>query len=249
MIVVLGMHKSGTTLVARMLHEAGIDMVEAASELAYDEGNHYERRATSELNKEVLGCFSANSARVRRRCYPQDIPASVRAKAERLVAQLEATKSNWGFKDPRTCLTYEFWRDVLPAHKVVVIYRDPVEVYRHYKLQAPRTAFLRGFVALRAWYAYNRIIESLIHAGEDQLLVLEYGELMNDEGELKRLAEFVRLAIPDIRQQSLARNQAVQTNDYRLASVVCRYILREDIEALYDSLRCSHKDQRSLSYV
>ncbi|MGM0484512.1 MAG: hypothetical protein ACQERI_08185, partial [Candidatus Krumholzibacteriota bacterium] len=42
--VLLGMHKSGTTLISRMLHESGINMCgEPCGEASYDAGNKYER--------------------------------------------------------------------------------------------------------------------------------------------------------------------------------------------------------------
>ena len=53
-VVVLGMHKSGTSLISEILHYSGIDMIEQDSTLGYDEGFHHERRATSEINKDLL---------------------------------------------------------------------------------------------------------------------------------------------------------------------------------------------------
>ena len=61
--VVLGMHKSGTTLVAKMLHASGINMGESIDESAdYSAGNHYERQSTAELNHVLLeGCLTPPS--------------------------------------------------------------------------------------------------------------------------------------------------------------------------------------------
>ena len=44
--VVLGMHKSGTTLVSDILHRSGVPMVEVRSSEGYDQGNKMERDAT-----------------------------------------------------------------------------------------------------------------------------------------------------------------------------------------------------------
>lgn len=246
MIVVLGMHKSGTTLVARFLQEAGIDMVETVSGGTYDDGNHYERRETAELNKAALNCGHRNSAWVRRRCDPRAVPASVRDEAERLVRRSEGTGKPWGFKDPRTCLTYEFWRTILPSHKVVAIYRDPVEVYKHYTARVRGSSLLQGFVALRAWYAYNTVIDTLTRGCDPPVLLLEFGKLMSDDRELGRLTAFIGRSVSDVREPSLARSRTEPTLDYRAASGLCRHVLSEDVGALYDSLRRLREDQAKL---
>lgn len=45
--VVLGMHKSGTTLVSQILHHSGIPMGDGFDEnVTYDGGNKYEREST-----------------------------------------------------------------------------------------------------------------------------------------------------------------------------------------------------------
>ncbi len=41
--VIFGMHKSGTTLVAEMLHKSGINMGDFDESVSYDIGNQYER--------------------------------------------------------------------------------------------------------------------------------------------------------------------------------------------------------------
>jgi hypothetical protein len=61
--VVLGMHKSGTTLVSEILHHSGIRMVENDSVESYDHGNHFEREDTNQFNKRLLGCGEASSIR------------------------------------------------------------------------------------------------------------------------------------------------------------------------------------------
>lgn len=53
--VIMGMHKSGTSLIAETLHKSGINMGYFDEQLSYDEANHYERWHTSELNHYLLG--------------------------------------------------------------------------------------------------------------------------------------------------------------------------------------------------
>jgi len=62
------------------------------------------------INKALLGF--AESYRL-----PAAPPAADAALAQRMrdvVTQRQAAGGDWGFKDPRTVLTYEAWRPVLP---------------------------------------------------------------------------------------------------------------------------------------
>ncbi len=54
--IVLGCHKSGTTLIARTLHESGIAMVgDDDAQGDYDQSGFYERLRWVELNQHILG--------------------------------------------------------------------------------------------------------------------------------------------------------------------------------------------------
>ena len=52
--VVLGMHKSGTTLVSQMLHQSGINMGDFDPLVSYDRGNQYERESALQLDMDIM---------------------------------------------------------------------------------------------------------------------------------------------------------------------------------------------------
>jgi len=103
-LVVLGMHKSGTSLIAATLHGAGIAMVEGDAQ-----GHTVERASTRALNKAVLAMGHAHSLSIAAPLSPARLQPQQQAAARRLLAGLTATTSRqtpaWGFKDPRTLLT------------------------------------------------------------------------------------------------------------------------------------------------
>ena len=50
--IILGMHKSGTTLISQILHKSGINMGNFNEDVSYDQGNKYERPASQKINRE-----------------------------------------------------------------------------------------------------------------------------------------------------------------------------------------------------
>jgi hypothetical protein len=120
-----------------------------------------------------------------------------------VVNDCDARYENWGFKEPLTCLTYPLWKKVLPEHRVVGVYRSPVEVMNHYRVSIQQPQL--GWRVLRAWQNYNRgLLEALADMGENGLL-LRYEELMNGDGEFQRLEKFLERPLEDMRQPSQYR--------------------------------------------
>ena len=142
--VVLGMHKSGTTLVARTLHESGIIMGQKFSPSASYSDSKYEAKWPQLINDEILGASrDLLSLHVNSNLLPNGaISKDIQNHMSEGIAKMDAAYDNWGFKDPRAALTYRYWKKVLPPHKVIVIYRDPVEVWRRYS-RVTRRGFSR----------------------------------------------------------------------------------------------------------
>lgn len=204
-IVVLGMHKSGTTLVSLMLHRSGISMVDDEEAGGYDDGNHFERTATNTLNKLLLGRAGGSSIRTFKRLDLKQVPLKYLEDARRLARDLEGRQVRWGFKDPRTCLTYPVWKSVLPPHKLICVYRDPAEVHAHYTRKRTLDP-TRGIRALRAWYEHNLgMFNAFGQATPDDRLLIDYGKLMQDDREIDRLERFLGCKINDERDASLKR--------------------------------------------
>lgn len=208
---VLGMHKSGTTLVAEMLHASGIAMGEAMGPGAdYDRGHKYEREAVKALNKEILGFEESY------RLPPEGGLAASAKQRARMRSVLDraqaASEGDWGFKDPRSLLTYGLWRPELGPHRLILVFRAPQAVWRHYRRHGPpRHRLLRrlrwGWAILSAWRAYNRRLLEVAEAAEPGTwILLEYGRLMDEEAELDRLREFVGRPLPDLRRADRRRS-------------------------------------------
>jgi hypothetical protein len=224
-ICVLGMHKSGTTLVAETLHRSGIDMGVFDDELGYDDGNTYERHEAVDFNREMLAKASIptwHGARFDRRernlagyrlnsdslsLIRRDKLASVLARTDLaplrlLVDELSAHHPDWGFKDPRTCLTYDVWRRALPRHRVVAVYRLFDEVLAHYG--ADWKAPVQMARVVRSWIVHNEMLLEHLRRRNDYVL-LRYDELMRGNDELARMAAYLGRSLEDCRRAGMYR--------------------------------------------
>lgn len=158
-VVVLGMHRSGTSAAARAINLLGVpigdpaDLIEA--EPSSNPTGHWESGALAAFNDRLLqlggGTWSS----------PPELPAAwerepaVRRLADEARETFERTHPDrtWMWKDPRLCLTLPFWRRVLTASlAAVLVVRHPVEVAR--SLEARNGLALEAGLSL--WERYNR---------------------------------------------------------------------------------------------
>lgn len=209
---VLGMHKSGTTLLAQVLHQSGISMGDFDLNGTYETGHKFERVEFKALNKEILQAGTNHSLDTVARVPTETIPERFYAIAREHSRALSARHDSWGFKDPRSALLVEFWLSVLPDLRFVVIVRDPKEVCLHYlnqkKASGFRSAYLWSKKCLNAWQTYNGQIHSFVKSLEaDRYIVLTYTELMQDDQELARLQAFVGSPISDARRLAAYRSK------------------------------------------
>lgn len=128
-LVVTGMHRSGTSLVANYLERCGLDMGEEL--LPPDVGNplgYYEDVHIHDLHRELLwkagvaDAFTVTDADV-----PVPVDEVFRERAREIVRR-RAEKPQWGWKEPRTALFLELWADVLPDARFLFVFREPLAV-------------------------------------------------------------------------------------------------------------------------
>ncbi|MGR3511092.1 MAG: sulfotransferase [Sulfitobacter sp.] len=222
-VVVMGMHKSGTTLIADTLHRSGIEMVGADAGGGYDDGNKMERAETRALNMALLGDTGTESLRLIRPLAPSAAKALHLEQAQELLAGMRSR--SWGFKDPRTLLTFGFWEQVLETPILVGIVRDPVEVFGHYLRRADRKWINRDptFLpdALRAWCVYNQHLLD-VKRKHPRMLLLNYADFMTTDAGMQRLSTYVGRELVDCRKPAMRRAEAKPSADYHLARLIVR---------------------------
>ncbi len=180
-MLVLGMHRSGTSVVAGSLRLLGLatglpeDLITG---MPWNPAGHWESRSLSRLDDMLLEEMGHAW------WYPPPSGAAY-ADVTGLLVTAPATAADefrrvylskpWVWKDPRLCLLLPFWRDALgEAVAAVVVHRDPREVARSLQL---RNDFPRPF-GMALWARYNRLV--LEHARGLPLLLVRYDDLLED---------------------------------------------------------------------
>jgi hypothetical protein len=151
-VFVLGMHRSGTSLLAGTLQAAGLHLGEVNDFARHNPKGNKEQRALRNLNDALL----ASAGRSWRNPPAGQISWSEAksARGRRLVARYEAGPRPWGFKDPRSVFTIEGWLRVAPGARRVAVFRHPSLVAASL---AARAGSLRMTVSegLELWRRYN----------------------------------------------------------------------------------------------
>jgi len=220
--VVLGMHKSGTTLVSQILHHSGINMGDNINtQVTYDQGNQYERESTRAINIEILRANGTQESRWRKLLLgtiSNDSPVSdvrlltedQRTRMQAIIRNCNAKYTNWGFKDPRTCLVYPLWASELPEHEIIAIFRSHDEQWQRHRPKVIWQRYHEPFKIqkfMKRWCRYNASILTNLQDTETNFLILDYQKLMTTQTEFDRLQEFVGIELEDRRRMRLYRNR------------------------------------------
>ncbi len=156
-VLVVGMHRSGTSAVAGALGAVGLTLVHPDDRMEWPESNpeHWESLSLGLHNEDLLtrldGAWDAPPDSVR---GWEHTPAV--AGAPDPTPLLEAAYPDPGpkvYKDPRLCLLLPYWRNTLPAPlAAVLVWRSPMAVAL--SLKKRDSLPLADGVAL--WERYNR---------------------------------------------------------------------------------------------
>jgi hypothetical protein len=186
-VCIAGMHRSGTSMVASLLHAAGLYLGIEADVLP----GLKENRRFNNVNQRILKQLGGNWDE------PPPIPNEwagsgfdrQRAEVRALFAHF-ANHEPWGWKDPRTCLTLPFWQELLGPMRVVIVVRNPLEVAESLQ-QRNDFSTERG---MSLWYEYN--CRLLAAAGTAERIVTHYDAYFeHPDREARRLLNFLGLPL------------------------------------------------------
>jgi glycosyltransferase involved in cell wall biosynthesis len=127
--VVLGMHRSGTSLTTQLLHCAGVFtglQDDHLSPSKYNPRGYWELKSLVKLNRALLHLASGDSYNPPPIESIQNVEGQPRI--EDVLSYFDGYKK-WGIKDPRLCLTFPLFAPYLPeSTKLIWVKRDPESI-------------------------------------------------------------------------------------------------------------------------
>ena len=156
-LLVLGMHRSGTSAITGALRLCGAwpgdeaDLTEANAE---NPSGFWERRDVRQVCDRLLQSAGADWWKISS-FEPDAIPHAILIEQRRKFAEIVSElgqRAAWVVKEPRLCLLLPALRDQIANPVCILIYRNPLEVAR--SLQARNGFGISAGLAL--WEAYNR---------------------------------------------------------------------------------------------
>lgn len=187
-VVVLGMHRSGTSLLTGSLEAAGLYLGNVVNAAPHNLKGNKENEAIRDLNDALFAKQGTAWNTPPNRQLPWDRNARTQARA--LIQPYLDGGQPWGFKDPRTVWTVEGWMEVLPAPRLIGIFRHPSLVTRSLVARDGALAVTEA-EAIGLWCAYNRELINLRQRYGFPLLHFESRESFADTF-LPRLTAFAR---------------------------------------------------------
>ena len=204
------MHRSGTSLITNWLNKCGLQLGDTlmGPGPANLEG-HYEDMEFLKLHEEIL---VDNKLPHTGLTDEHHIPVSIyhKEKLKSIIKIKNKLYKQWGWKDPRTCLFLDTYKELLPDARYLIVIRDYRSVvssllmrdvrdidreymshghintfiYKHIK----RGGILRKFYKakaeqyLKVWVTYNEeILKSVGSMSQDSYVVLNYGVLNKND--------------------------------------------------------------------
>lgn len=208
-IVVIGMHRSGTSAVARGLAALGVylgdNFLDAQPE---NPTGYWEDRGIVDLNERLLRTLGPNwddAAPIDATRFSGWRMWRLRRETSRYLRRSFTSQALWGFKDPRTIRVLPFWLRVLRELAVEDVYllviRNPASVAA--SLHARQG--MSSEAAQRLWLSY--VVPFLDRLVAKRLVVVDYDLLMAEpRGQLQRIARALDLAAPDAQVDSFVND-------------------------------------------
>jgi hypothetical protein len=184
-LAIIGMHRSGTSMVAELCESAGLHIgTELVGAHKSNPRGHFEDCDFYRFHEKVL----ADNSRLPQGYEPFDSPLKIsdenRKLAQSTINLRRERRIPWGWKDPRTILFIRFWLAILPEARFLLVFRHPGEVAC--SLERRGEAYFQdgGVQAHRNWYWYNKIALDLIELHPERIIVREAREICHKPNQL-----------------------------------------------------------------
>lgn len=201
-ICILGMHRSGTSVIARAINLLGVHLGEPEQMMPADRSSNpsgfWEHQGVSIIQERILYTLSSSWNDI----WPLpegwlEYPVIQPLKKELIdiVYREFADKPLWGWKDPRTCLILPLWTEILKQLNVdanyVIVIRNPLDVatslWKRDEFSLNKSLLL--------WQLYT--LTAITGTKDCKRVLIQYDKFLEDwKPSLKRISTTLRIPWP-----------------------------------------------------
>jgi hypothetical protein len=240
-LVIAGMHRSGTSLISNWLDRCGLHLGETLMGAApSNEQGHFEDMEFLKVHEEIL---TDNKLPHTGLINEHHIPVSIyhKEKLKGVINIKNKLHRQWGWKDPRTCLFLDTYKELLPDAKYLVIVRDYASVvssllkrefkdrekkylarkafsrfiWKNFRRERNLQAFYKSNAGyyLQVWITYNQQLLKLIETSSPETcLVVNYSFLNDNDSRVRNyMKEKWSLALIDIGFSEIFKGNLINT--------------------------------------
>ncbi len=178
MLVITGMHRSGTSLAASLLQSSGVFIGDRL--MKGGTGNsqgHFEDWDFVDLHRDCLTSHATN-----REGWTTETNFAFSGEYLERAQNLLAARVQhpiWGWKDPRTTLFLDAWTQLIPQAKFVFVYRSPWDVVDSLFRRGDLIFKTDPEIAIKTWFSYNLAILKFCHQTEQPWLLLRIEDVIH----------------------------------------------------------------------
>ncbi|MES2500654.1 MAG: sulfotransferase, partial [Pseudomonadota bacterium] len=245
LIVVLGMHRSGTSAITRGLQALGVNLGETlyGAMPGVNEKGFWEDIHVNTLNVEMLGAIESDWAHVSaisendvKKLHDQ----GYFLRATELLGKKVNISPIFAFKDPRVAKLMPFWREVFANSQFDVSYVLAIRNPRSVAMSLMKRDGLDAEQSYLLWMSH--VLTSLTFSADNNRVLIDYDRLMQSpDHELCRIANGLGLEVNSTELQRYKseflegglRHTVYNLNDL-LLDTACPQIVREIYPALLE---------------
>ena len=258
-VLIVGMHRSGTSAICRLLDDAGVDFGNDLIPPGADNPlGFWEDRQLIALNNRLLG---SEQAWMHVALSPPNQNTNWSTDAQHFLTELKTKDpdetSALGLKDPRLCRTLDHWLPLLSRHRVMFVVRHPLSVAHSLN----KRDGLSVEYALALWFVYNYEALRSLQESAIEFCTVNYERLMAPQStEFDRIQHYLGLEqINDTLLESKLQHQQFTESDFdennfieALTDKLWTHISSSnipnyrDFSAAYETLICLYQPLRKL---
>jgi len=184
-LIIAGMHRSGTSLMASWLQACGLALDNGRSIPPYPDNPRGFFEDADFVRLHEISIRRRYRLSAGWKAAPRGsltFSASETELAQALIQARVSKRASWGWKDPRATLFLEQWRCLLPQARMVLVWRPCDQVVfsllRRWWRSRTRRHYLDPFWAIRLWQAHNRLACEFAERHPDEVLVLPIAQVI-----------------------------------------------------------------------